>query len=1005
MRLRLAVLLSLAACLTLISHPALAQQTGLSGVISDTQGGVIQGAKVVAKMAGGSTFISTTNAQGVYVLPNLQAAEYTIEASAPNFSTVEKNVQLLMGQLAQVDLALPLPTASSSIVVEAADQLAIDTTSSVVAGNVTPKEVQDVPINGRNYIELSTLVPGIKGNSFANVPVSGGDSETGKFQITLDGLQVSQSSVGSGFGQPKFSQDAISQFQIITNRFDATAGRSAGIYVNTQSKSGANALHGGAFGYFRNDAFNAADPIAKKVLQFSDQQYGGTVGGPIRKDRLWYFGSYEAEHQPNTFTSVPIVTGTTVFSHATLYKVNEFMGRADYQLNDHNHIFLRGDGFTQSNAYDGSTTDPSNASTDSQSGYGYLADWNHNINDHLTNDIHAGFHYFKTNFLEVYETPVLQLINPTITLGAPYNRPETFTQPTQQYRDDLFLLKGRHAVKAGGEFLYLLNSGYFGQNVRGSIACLAGSGTPNYAKLFPNGTTDSSTWNYSYLQSYCTSMSYVKGFGNYTIHIPRKILGFWAQDDWKILPRLTLNLGVRYDNDIGAFLDSLKLTNGLLTPDSNPNLNIQPRLGLSYDPFGNGKTSIRGGAGLYYADINANPTIDDQLFNGVTTIQATVSGPGSSIALPDPFAGQDPLSNPGAYITTPQFLARGASTPYSLQASFGIARQLPYNTTLTADLVHTRTYKDYVLLDGNLLVNPANPQQNLNPNSTLQATTTRVCGNGAIALDTISAYTSATKQVCNQHFGATSTGTGGNRQFTTTNGAGMIADALQVGIKHATTAGFTGAVAYTWGRVKNSTNGAFSYPNKPFISGLQQEWANGTDDQRHTLTVNGQYNWRYGLMLSSLYHFGSGLAYASTSGNAGVNGYNAGTRTFAKQPIGPNDTCPAGTGNCTIIYAPVSKVHYDAGYGYWIIQRDAIRGRPYHRIDSRLQETFKIGERLRAIVAVEVFNLLNHSNYATYGGTATSNSGSTAYGVPTASGTNAIEFSARELQFIGRFSF
>ena len=155
------------------------------------------------------------------------------------------------------------------------------------------------------------------------------------------------------------------------------------------------------------------------------------------------------------------------------------------------------------------------------------------------------------------------------------------------------------------------------------------------------------------------------------------------------------------------------------------------------------------------------------------------------------------------------------------------------------------------LLGANLLQNPANPEQNLNPSAAITAAiyATRVCGNGIIALDTISnlatgspngttpsgtPVTGAAKQVCNQAFGGTT------REFTTYPGAGVIADALQVRIKHATTNGFTGAIAYTWGKMKNSTNGAFSYPNKPFKPGIQQEWANGTDDQRHTLTVNGR---------------------------------------------------------------------------------------------------------------------------------------------------------------------
>ncbi len=188
--------------------------------------------KVEVKQTGGGSFVTKTNAQGQYVVPSVTAAEYTIIASAPTFATAEKKI--LVGQLATVDLLLPVASTSAVVVVESANDLAIDTTSSQVAGNVTPSEVEDIPVNGRNYVELSALVPGIKSNSFGNSPGSSGDTsntgatENGKFQITFDGLQFSQDSVASGFGQPHISQDAISQFQIVTNRFDATSGRSAG---------------------------------------------------------------------------------------------------------------------------------------------------------------------------------------------------------------------------------------------------------------------------------------------------------------------------------------------------------------------------------------------------------------------------------------------------------------------------------------------------------------------------------------------------------------------------------------------------------------------------------------------------------------------------------------------------------------------------------------------------------------------------------------------------------
>jgi len=1011
----------------LSSLPALGQQTGISGIVTDTSGAAVAGAKVEVKQAGGASFVTKTNAHGEYVVPSVTAAEYTISASAPNFATAEKKILLLVGQLATVDLSLPVASASASVVVESTNEIAIDTTSSEVAGNVTPSEVQDIPVNGRNYVELSALVPGIKANSFGNTPVAsgqstnGGDAETGKFQITLDGLQFSQDSVGSSFGQPHISQDAISQFQIVTNRFDATSGRSAGIYVNVQSKTGTNALHGGAFGYFRNSAFNASDPIAKSVLTFADEQYGGTFGGAIKKDKLWYFASYEGEHNPNTATQSPYVTTTagSLFTHPSITLNNEYLGRIDYQPSNKNHFLLRGDGYKSSTSFVAQGTDPSQAYSTGVTAAGYVFDWNHNVSDHLVNDVHAGFHYFQFQNLPYFQTGSIVLTLPSSTIGEPYNEPEIFSQYTQQYRDDVFWLKGKHSVRAGGEYLYTFHGGAFPQYLRGGLTTCTSTQTATpalYNTFFPTGTLDPANWNYTAIENYCNSQIFTQAFGGYNINISRNIFGVWAQDDWKILPKLTLNFGVRYDNDLGAYNTSYVPTTGLITPNSNPNANFAPRIGFSYDPFANGKTSIRGGAGLYYADQVANAVIDEELYSSTSrALQATTSGTSAApVALPTPFAGQNPTANPTGYITSPQPILRGAKTPYALQASIGIARDLGYKTTITADFVHTRVYDDFIALSGNLLVNPASPEQNLNPTTAITSTNyaTRVCGNGGIALDTVTNLATGAplngnpngapaKQVCSNIFG------GAVRDFSTQPGAGMIADALQVGVKHVLTKGFTGAIAYTWGRTKNSTGGAFSYPNKPFKPGIQQEWANGTDDQRHTLTINGEYKWKYGLSLSSLYHFGSGLAFATTSGSS-VNGYSSSTRTFGAgvTPVAPGFTGTCPTATCTTIYAPLSKVSYDTGYGYYIIERDALRGTDYNRVDSRLQEDFKI-KKYNAIVAVEAFNLFNHSNYGNFAGSATG-TGTNTYGHPLAS-TGApnppFEYQARSLQFIGRFSF
>lgn len=991
------------------------QETGFTGVVTDQQGGVIPGAKVEVKRTNGGTFVATTDSHGVYVVPGVPAADYMVSATAPGFGAAVKSVLLLVGQLATVDLVLPVANAASTVVVEASSALAIDTTGSAVAGNVTPRQVEDVPIDGRNYVELSALVPGIKANSFGNTPVDSGqftndgDAETGKFQITMDGLQVSQDSVGSFFGQPHFSQYAIAQFQIITNRFDATDGRSAGIYVNLQSKTGTDQIHGGLFGYFRNSFFNAADPIAKVVLPFSDQQFGGTLGGPVKSEKLWYFGSYEGERNPTTETINPFITTTSgsIFTHPSTVLNNEYLGRVDYQRDDRNHFFLRGDGYTSSTSFLTQSDEPSQSYSSGVSSAGYVFGWNRTLNAHLINDLHAGFHYFQFQNLPYYNDNSIVLSLPAATVGEPYNEPEIFNQKTQQYRDDVYWIKGTHSVRLGGEFLYTHHGGEFPQYLRGGLTSCT-SATPAtqalYNSFFPKGTLDPSTWNYAAINKYCTSEVYTQAFGTYNISITRDIIGLWVEDDWKILPRLTLNLGLRYDNDIGAYNTAYVPTAGLLTPNSNPDLNFGPRLGFAFDPRGDGKTAIRGGAGLYYADQVANAVIDEELYSSnVRAIQATKSG--SNLALPTPFAGESPFSNPSAYVSSPQPILRGAKTPYAFQASIGVAHDLPYKTTMTADLVHMRVYDDFIALSGNLLQDPANAELNLNP--TLEMTPSvyadRTCGNGGITLDQLSGSFAhdgpggaAARQVCNNAFG------GSVRNFSTQPGAGVIADALQVGVEHAPVDGFTGALAYTWGRTKNSTNGAFSYPNKPFIPGIQQEWADGTDDQRHTLTVTGVYQWRYGLSLSGLYHFGSGLAFGTLTGSA-VNGYVGSTRTFTSQPIAPGQTCPAVA--CTTIYSPLSKVHYDQVYGYWVMERDSFRGTDYQRADARLQETFKPRGRYRAIVAMEAFDLFNHANYGDFATTATTGTGAFAYGNPIASPGNPFEYQARSLQFIGRLAF
>jgi hypothetical protein len=1001
---------SLLAVLLLSASVVCAQQTGISGRVTDSQGAVLPGASVEVKQVGGATLTTKTNDSGTYLLPSLTAGDYVVTVSVPGFTTVRINVSMLIGQTPNIETVMTLASTNQTVVVEAND-VAVDTTSSTVAGNITPNDVKDMPINGRNYMELATLVPGVRVNAITNDTPLGGNN-SGKFQINLDGLQVTQDTADASFGQPRFSPDAITQFQIITNRFDATLGRSSGLYVNVQSKVGTDHVHGSVFGYFRNDAFNAADPVAHTVTALSDQQYGGTFGGPIKADKLWYFGSYEGEHQASGVPSSPLLPGSVTTVAPQTLRVNEYLGRGDWQLNDKNRFFLRGNGFTfkNDNVVSSGTADPSTFSYATRMNWAILGDWNRQVNTKVVNDLHVGFNHFEWQNLP--EVPSLAITLGAVTVGGPYNYPQIFYQNVQQYRDDLYYLTGKHSLKLGVEYLHTAHTGYFQQNVRGTVSACQGIVAKNgftaaqvAHDLFPNGTSDYASWNYSSLNNttqsslnqYCATGTFTQGAGNFNVDIPRNQLAFWVQDDWKIFTRLTLNLGVRYDNDLGAFAPNLKLNNGLLTPKSNDNNNFAPRIGFVYDLTGGGKTVIRAGAGIFYSDIAANQTIDMQIFNGVASQQNSVTGTaGSPLNLQNPFPNGTTAARQAV-----QPLGPNVATPYALQLSAGVQRSLPLRTVVTADYVHTRTYHDWIRLNSNLLQNASNPQYNLNPSTKWTTGQQTLCPTGGVTQDTT--YTTSSFNVCSQAF------TNIN-QFFTPDAAGGIYDALQLGIRQSSIKGFTSGVAYTYSRYKDSTESPFYYPNKPFVNGIHDEWANAQDDQRHTLTANGDFAWRFGLSLSGLFHYGSGNAFPSYLGTAQTANYAPSyNRTFAQGavPYYPKlgqTTCSGGT-SCVAVYNDPANNYLDSATGYWLTRRDALYGRNVYRIDTRLQERHKLSERYSAVVAVEAFNLFNHSNYGTYNGIVTSSAYSTPAQTTAAATGVPVEWRPRSLQFLARFEF
>jgi len=513
-----------------------AQQTGITGRITDPSNAIIANVVVTATGDDGSQAKTVTNAQGIYQFPALRASRHVLRAEIGGFAPAERTVTLLVGQVATIDLTLQVAAASATVSVEAS-AYTVDTATSTVSGNVSPSEVSKVPLNGRNYLQLAMLVPGITSNDVTNSPL--GATDGGKIQINVDGQQVTQNSAGDSFGEPQYSQDAIDQFQIIMNRFDATLGRSSRVQVNVQTKSGTNQYHGTLYGYFRSDKFNAADSVAHRVLPFSDQQFGGTVGGPIIQNKLLFFFAYEGERQPNTIFDTPTGFGGLTYTFSNELRTNSYLFHADWMINAANHLSIRASGYTWQAPFNNvtGTASPTRATDSTRTSYSALASWTDTISPAMVNEARFGFNHFDWQNTPLIQSQEYRL--PTITVGAPYNYPQQLSQNGYQYRDDLFWLQGGHSIKAGIDYLHSTYSGNFGQNVRGTVlAFSSGVSTLNLASIFPVWN-DPSTWNIAALSPYATS--FTQGFGNYLYSIPTNAVGAWLQDDWKIGPKLTLN--------------------------------------------------------------------------------------------------------------------------------------------------------------------------------------------------------------------------------------------------------------------------------------------------------------------------------------------------------------------------------------------------------------------------------------------------------------------------------
>jgi len=950
--------LSVALCTLFTPFAAIAQDTAqFIGTVTDESKAVLPGAAVSAtEVSTGRPYQAVTDERGEYRITNVAAGRYRVQVELSGFATVlYPDVNVLVGQNATLNFSMKLATVQETVTVTTQAPL-VDTTSAAVGGNVDRQQMANMPLAGRNWLELSMLVKGVTANDVT--PNAPGVGTPDQFQLNLDGQQITSRIGTVGYGaQPKLSRDAVAEFQIITNVFDITQGRSLGLQVNAITKSGSNRYSGSAYGYFRDAKMTAADFVSGTVLPYSDQQVGGSLGGPIVHDKLLFFGSYEYERNPfDIFSQPPQLVGQT-YHILDKQKTNLGLARADWQVGQQDHITLRWNGHDFKDPFGSlsGTTHPSQATDTNLRSQNILGSWSRVVSNTMVTEVRVGMNrvYFGyrnlpqfgcaqfvesscgqgiNNFLETGRVPLF-IFPGGLQIGPRGNQTNLFYQRNPSARGDITWNRGSHNLKIGGEYIWHNELGEWHQTDRGNFQM---SSIPaNIVQLFPVWD-DPKTWNYAGLQS--SALSFQQGFHRtWEVPLAHTMWGVWIGDTWRASPRLTLNYGLRWDLDYGIFSPAnitpkpIVINDGRTTRDYGPTIpnydytNVAPRAGFAWDVSGNGALVIRGGSGLYFSQTANNGTDNLSLYNNMISGQWFNRGQA------------DFMTNPRGGVTNEQMLAcnvpadckvplpaqtgtafaPGYKNDFTWQTSFGVGHQLAANTSLDIDVVQFRWYNSRTITDPNVFYDPATGY-NKSP---------AVFGRPNPAYANILYYEST-----------------GYRNYIAMPTAltRRMTNKLQLGVNY--------TLMFLYKDTAGANNGGSSNNNFDAVDG---EYAVSREFQRHTLRSYAIYQLPWRVSVSGSYFYGSGNPYSAVIGSVpfGIPGNN---RFNNLAPIAiPSAVADRWDGPTTICTGCV-------------IPRNALWGDPLHKVDVRVSKEVPLGGTTKVSLMAEVFNLFNHANYGSY---------------------------------------
>jgi outer membrane receptor protein involved in Fe transport len=708
-----------------LAAPVFGQQAAtatIEGVVTDSQNAIIPGAKVTVKNVDtGLTREITTDDSGIYRIAALPPGTYHISAGGKGFAENKYGaVTLTVGQKLNLDLALRVNVSEAVTITDVAP--IVETTRTNVSASVGERAVRGLPVNGRNFLDFATLTPGVVRDP------RGGDLSFGGQKGTLNSVQIdgvdnnnlffgqSLGRTGSGRAPYQFSQDAVQEFQVNTNSFSAEFGRAAGGAINVVTKSGSNEFHGAAFDFFRDRSLNANnlrydaglesftggkpalipngfrfDAASQRVVGSPDKppyhfhQFGGNIGGPIKKDRAFFFFNYDGQRntQPNIVNVLPAANAAVPESVAGRNRLlplannytrgldqDVYLGKVDWQVNSSNRLNFRYNRqkFTGTNLEsNGATVAQEHSGNSLVTTDTFSATLNTALSPRLLNEFRAQVARDSEPGLANSDAPEAVISNvvngqQALIIGRNNFSPRETTEKKYQFIDNVSYIAGKHSLKGGVDFnierIKNFFPGFFGGGYTyASYADFTNNKVTSYTQAFAGDGTSGATTN--------------PDFNEY---------GFFFQDDFRVARGLTLNFGARYDiqkirqgptRNPSPSLAAAGIDTSRINNDYN---NVAPRFGFAWNPTTADRLVVRGGYGLFYGRTPAIAIGTAHSNNGLNSISVTLTNP-TDAKLVYPFryssiaqilqGGQPPAVNLFVF-------ERDYQQPYTMQGNFGV---------------------------------------------------------------------------------------------------------------------------------------------------------------------------------------------------------------------------------------------------------------------------------------------------------------------------------------------